>query len=313
MTTIKYIPTYLAAGLGALLSLTACHNDDESQASLPGVPVITAAIYDIASENSSIWHSGQIFGVYMLDSERAPLAANARHIADNRGVTGYLVPEGTALSLPADGSAVSIAAYHPYDADAARADHRTTIAVSEGMAPDAYIRAESGGVSTASPRVTLGFKSQLAQISGRIICSDPSTARIVARIEGAPRSCSYDIVAGRYDGTPECSPIGATVSVLDRAFEFTAVVAATESAAGGPILHITALDRNGRELRTYRPVALGPLLRLSDSRTFAQNTVYKLAGELDAADLRLQYTGTSPICILQWDTDPDEEFGTIIK
>lgn len=299
--------------MGAILSLTACHHDDEPRMTIPAAPVITAAIYDIASENSSIWHSGQAFGVYMLDNERIPLAANARHIADNRGATGYLVPEGAALSLPADGSAVSIAAYHPYDAEASSTGHHTTIAVSEGMAPDAYIRAESSGVSTASPRVTLGFKSQLAQISGRIICDDPATARIVARIEGAPRKCTYDIVAGRYDGTPECSPIGATVRVLDQAFEFTAVVAATESADGGPVLHITALDRNGRELRTYAPVALGSLLRLSDSRTFAPNTVYRLAGELDACDLRLQYTGTSPICILQWDTDPDEEFGTIIK
>ena len=55
------------------------------------------------------------------------------------------------------------------------------------------------------------------------------------------------------------------------------------------------------------------MLELADGRTFKANTVYNLAGNLTAEDVKLQFTGASPICILSWDTDSNEEFGTIIK
>lgn len=309
MTKKLSIPSALALAL----ALSGCHHDDPAPAR-PSALVLTASVYDIATEESSVWHSGQPFGVYMTDSENTPVATNSRHLADNRGVTGYLVPEGTPLYLPADGSQVRVAAYHPYDEHAAANGHRTTIAIRGSMPPDACLWAEAKNISKSSPRATLGFKSQLAQIRARILNDDPATARIVARIEGAPGKCEFDILEGRYTGTPDCSsPIGITVKVNEGAFELDVVVAATESAEGGPGIVVTALDKSGREIRTYPKVAVGEMLGLENGRTFQPNTVYSLAGTIDSDNLYLQFTGSSPICILTWETDPDEEFGTIIK
>lgn len=310
MKNIKIPATLLALAM----SLTGCHDTDDPEAATPPALVLVAAVYDINAESSSIWHSGQAFGVYMLDNDNAPIASNVRHLADNRGVTGYLVPESSSLLFPADGRQVNIAAYYPFDKMAADNDHRTTIAVREGMAADAYVWADARSASAANPRIALGFKSQLSQISARLLNDDPATARIVAQINGAPRSCEFYIPDGRYTGTPDCSsPIGATVKVIEGAFELTAVVAATESSENGPSIEITALDHAGKEIRTYPPVPLGALMELENGRTFEPNTIYKLAGNLGPDKLDMKFTGSSPICILNWGTDPDEESGTIIK
>lgn len=305
----------LTAILPALaLHLTGCTNSDDPETVTQPALVLVGAVYDIDAESSSIWHSGQAFGVYMLNSDQAPIAANVKHLADNRGTTGYLVPEGVSLCFPADGHPVNIAAYYPFDKTAAENDNRTTITVREGMAADACVWAEARNASGANPKVSLGFKSQLSKIQGRLLNEDPATARIVVRVNGAPRSCGFDVINGRYVGTPDCtSPIGATVKVTEGAFEFTAIVAATESTANGPSIEITALDSNGKEIRTYPAVPLGDMLGLSGGRQFEQNTIYNLAGNLSAENVDMRFTGSSPICILNWGTDPDEETGTIIK
>lgn len=307
--------TILTSILPALaLSFTGCHNSDDPEAVNQPALVLVGAVYDIDAESSSIWHSGQAFGVYMLDNDHAPIVANVKHLADNRGTTGYLVPEGSSLYLPADGRAVNITAYYPFDGMAVENGHITTITVREGMAADACVWADARNASGANPKVSLGFKSQLSQIQGRLLNEDPATARIVVRVNGAPRSCGFDVINGRYVGTPDCtSPIGATVKVTEGAFEFTAIVAATESAANGPSIEITALDSNGKEIRTYPAVPLGDMLGLSGGRQFEQNTIYNLAGNLSAENVDMKFTGSSPICILNWGTDPDEETGTIIK
>lgn len=303
----------ITTALTLAFAMSSCRSDDEP-ASAPASLVLMATVYDIDAESSSVWHSGQVFGVYMLAGDNSPVASNVRHIADDRGVTGYLVPSGDALRLPADGSPTSVAAYYPYDESAVSRNHQTTISVREGTAADACLWASASNVASANPKATLGFKSQLAQIHVRLLNDDPAVARIVARISGAPRSCDFDILTGRYTGTPDCgSPIGATVKNLERAFDLTAVVAATHSAPDGPVLEITALDNSGRELRTYPPVALGTMMGLENGRTFEPNTVYNVAGNLAADDLKIQFTGKSPICILSWSDDPDEEFGTIIR
>lgn len=304
---------YISAALALALAMSGCCHDDPSP-TRPSALVLSAAIYDIAAEDASVWHSGEPFGVYMLDGAGAPLSYNARHLADNRGATGYLVPEGTPLYLPSDGSQVSVTAYHPYDEAATSNGNRTTITIRGNMAPDACLWATAKNLSKNQPKATLRFKSQLAQIRARILNDDPATARIVARIEGAPGKCEFDILEGRYTGTPDCSsPLGITVKATEGAFELDVVVAATESAEGGPGIVVTALDKSGREIRTYPKVAVGAMLGLENGRTFMPNTVYNLAGTLDPANLHLQFTGSSPICIITWGTDPDEEFGTIIK
>lgn len=303
----------ISAALALAVVTAGCHSDDEP-APAPASLVLMASVYDIDAESSSIWHSGQVFGVYMLDSDNMPVASNIRHIADNRGVTGYLVPEQNAIYLPADGTPSDIAAYYPYDESAPSNGHQTTISVREGIPADAYLWASVTDVVAANPRATLGFKSQLAQIHLHLLNDDPAVARVVARIYGAPRSCEFDILTGRYTGTPDCgSPIGATVRKLEKAFDITAVVAATQSAPEGACLEITALDNSGRELRTYPPVALGAMMGLVGDRTFEPNTIYNLAGNIGVDELKIQFTGKSPICILSWSDDPDEEFGTIIK
>ena len=296
------------------VALSGCHSNNDPEPQNPTALVLMAAVYGINDGDVSVWHSGQPFGVYMLGSDNTPAAANAQHRADNRGATGYLVPDGAALCLPDDGKQVDIAAYYPYDESAQDNGHTTTITISEGMAPDAFLWARCNNADRNNHRITMKFKSQLAQIRMRILNDDPATARIVARIEGAPRSCRFDVINGCYIGSPACdSPIGVPVTVREGAFECSAVVAAAESAAGGPVLQITALDNSGKEIRRYPPIPLGNMLELADGRTFKANTVYNLAGNLTAEDVKLQFTGASPICILSWDTDSNEEFGTIIK
>ena len=54
-------------------------------------------------------------------------------------------------------------------------------------------------------------------------------------------------------------------------------------------------------------------MELENGRTFESNTIYNLAGNLGPDKLDMKFTGSSPICILNWGTDPDEESGTIIK
>lgn len=312
MNMIRYIT--IAAAMMLALAFTGCRHSDEPEHAAPVALVLSAAVYDIDAETSSVWHAGQEFGVYMLGSGRNPMVSNVRHLADNRGVTGYLVPEAAAMTFPTDGTSVDIAAYYPYDGYAADNGHRTTVAVRDGMAADAYLWADAAGASAAAPRVTLAFKSLLAQIRARILCADSEVARLLVRIDGAPRSCDFDVVNGCYTGTADCSaPTGVTVKVSDGAFDLSATVVAAESAEAGPVMTVTALDADGKQIRTYPPVALGALMGLDNGRTFTPNTVYSLAGSITAGGIDLQFTGKSPICILGWTTDPDEESGIIIK
>lgn len=309
--TKKIIQT---TAIAAALAFSGCHSNNDPEPQNPTALVLMAAVYGIDNGSVSTWHSGQPFGVYMLGSDNSPVAVNSRHIADNRGVTGYLVPDGQALSLPDDGRQVDVAAYYPYDEAAPANGHITTVTISEGMAPDAFLWARAANADRNNPRITMKFKSQLAQIRVRILNDDPATARIVARLEGAPRSCGFDVINGCYTGPAQCdSPIGMPVTVREGAIECTAVIAAAESAVDGPVLQITALDNSGKEIRRYTPVTLGALLELENNRTFKPNTIYNLAGNLTPDVVNLQFTGSSPICILSWDTDTDEEFGTIIK
>lgn len=306
------IPYIIALALA--ISATACSSHDDPVPSSQSALILKADVYDIDAESSSLWHSGQPFGVYMLHGDNIPVESNARYLADNRGVTGYLVPEGNALLFPADGSPVKVAAYYPYSESAITQGHRCTIEVREGTAPDAYLWAAAGNASSSNPCVRLGFRSQLAQLQIRVLNDDPAIARMIVRIENAPRSCAFDILNGLYIGEPDCtSPIGMTVKVCEGAFEITGVVAATMSAEGGPRLVATSVDKSGREIRRYPPVALGAMLKLNNGREFKPNTIYKLAGNINVNELNLQFTGSSPICILNWGFDPDEESGTIIK
>lgn len=312
MMKIKYL--IIPAAITLASAFTGCGEGDEPLPASKTPLVLMASVYDIDSEISSVWHSGQAFGVYMLEGGRTPLVSNERHLADNRGVTGYLVPENSALMFPTDGSSVDITAYYPYDGHAAVNGHRTTVSVKGGTAPDAFLWGDFENASSKSPRVTLEFKSMLSQIRARILDNDPDVARVVARMEGAPLSCGFDVLNGQYIGTPSNdSPIGVTVKVVERAFELSVVVLGAEGAPDGPSLEITALDKNGKEIRKYPSIALGEMLGLDDGCRFSPNTVYNLAGSLSKNGVDLQFTGSSPICILPWTTDPDEEEGTIIK
>lgn len=310
---IKMKRSTISAVLALTMVLGGCHSKDDAPSG-PTPLVLTAAVYDIDAETSSVWHSGEPFGVYMFADNKTPTAANVRYFADNRGATGYLVPDGNAICFPSDQSQVNVASYYPFDESAAANGHTTIVTASEGMAPDGCVWAKASGASALKPRVQMHLKSMLAQISGRILNNDPATARIVARIEGAPRSARLDILSGKYTEMLDCdSPIGVTVKALEGAFEVSAVIVAGESCEDGSKLVLTALDGAGNELRTYPGVALGELLKLGNERLFEPNTVYKIAGDIDAEGVDLRFTGLSSICILSWASDPDEESGTIIK
>lgn len=91
-----------------------------------------------------------------------------------------------------------------------------------------------------------------------------------------------------------------------------ATASAASRAGDGAVLVVVSLDSDGNVIKEYPPVNMEDLLDL-DNGTFAPNTSYNFAGDISSEGLDIQFTGTSPICILNWATDPDEESGTIIK
>lgn len=316
MQNIRFL-LMLPVGVALAIALQGCRHDDNPAPVAEVSAVIVASVYDIDADTPSVWHSGEAFGVYMLGNGNKPLAANARHFADDRGVTGYLVPEGKPLVFPADGAGVAVTAYYPFDPKAADNGDVVTVTVTEGTAPDAYLWAMDPESGVGSPKVTLDFRSTLARIKGRVLCSDPEVAGISARLEGAPRSCGFDVAAGRYVGIPDCnSPIGVAVRKAGGAFDLSAVIVATATAASrageSAYLVVVSLDSDGNVIKEYPPVNMEDLLDL-DNGAFAPNTSYNFAGDISSEGLDIQFTGTSPICILNWATDPDEESGTIIK
>lgn len=297
----------------AALTLCGCNSNDEPTPDSTAL-VITASVSDTGSDATLLWHSGQRFGVYLTETGGNILAANRLHLADDRGTTGYLVPDGEAILLPSDAANLTVTAYYPYDESAAETGHTTLVCVDEKTAGTAYLRATSVGVSLAKPKTSLTFTSILSRVEATIINRWPEAARLVAAIEGAPRSCAYDFLGGHYTGQPVCTPpMGMNFASSGSTFSLSASVAACSASDAGPNLAVKVLDAEGRLLRSLDPIPLGRLLRLTDSRSFEPNTAYKLAGTLSPAGLELQYGGTSAICILNWREDPDEENRTFIK
>lgn len=307
----------------SLLTVTfaACSDKEETQQPAQQPVVLTGEVFSIGTDVGTVWSGGQAIGVYMLKSETQEVVgdyANVKHLADNRGATGYLVPaDNVPMFLPEDGSKVDLRAYYPYSADVTtgttRSERAHTLAVNvdERTKPDGFLYSKnSSGISSNHASATLQLTSMLTVVKINFLCTLEGAHNISAQLLNMPNQGIFDLIEGRftqYDIVPEAQAMtgSKTQETGSVNFAMQAVILPGELNED-MTLTVSVYGPKGETLKSYAPIGLHEVLELQNKQ-LPENTQYDVAAQLTENDnIETQLVGTSAICILNW-TEGDED------
>lgn len=316
--------------LGILaVAFTACGDKEEAQQPARQPIVLTGEIFSTGSDVGTVWSGGQAIGVYMLKNNTQEIVdnyANVKHLADNRGATGYLVPaDNVPMYLPEDGSKVDIRAYYPYSvgvtsgATRSRTVHTLDVTIDEKTKPDGYLYSQNGsGISSGNASATLQLTSILAVVKVNFLCTLKNAHSISAELQHMPTQGAFDLIEGRftqYDIVPgEAQPMTGNKTQETASVTFAMQAVVLPGLLNEDIeLAVSVYDPKGELLKTYTPIELHKVLELQNKQ-LPENTQYDVTAQLtESNDIETQLVGTSAICILNWTGGEEDPEGGIAR
>lgn len=314
-----------------LLSLLASCSSNQEPVDFDRQPVVLKAeIFTIGSDVATVWSGGQAVGVYMVKSSTDELVyANMKHFADNRGTTGYMVPDGNVpMYYPDDGSEVEFKVYYPYDPDASGStvatravEAYTEVRVDEHTAPDGFLYSRNAKGSNANTEAsTVQIKSMLSQVSIDFNCNLDGASKLEAHIKNISTRARFDLMQGMFVeySTEEDAvlPMTGTKQTVggNTVFSMSAVILSGVVPEEAELeLVLTYRDEKNQEVvKKYNPIALKQALDLKQEGAKAEeNTQYNITASLtESDDVATVVESKTAICIYNWagaSGDPDED------
>lgn len=319
--------------LSALLcAATGCSSSDDEPVKQRQPVVLKGEIFALDSDVATVWSGGQAVGVYMVKkgtNEVIDGYANKKHFADNRGVTGYLVPaDNVPMYLPDDGTEVDYRVYYPYDpevktdADASTRSYLesayTEVIVDINTEPDGFLYCRNSKYSTGQKESVIQLKSMLSVVSIQFECP-ADTKSLTATIKGTATKGLFDLMEGQFvnriveenkplkmTGTKESTPESTT-------FTMQSVILSGEVEEKAEIEITTTNTQN--ETTTYSPLPLNQTIEVHETDNKAEeNTQYNVTAQITEgkSEITTEVTSKSSIVVLKWVED-DEEGGGVAR
>lgn len=229
---MKHRLTRLSFLLAAAIATASCSSDEPTEASSPTKQHVALQLSSVVSGMTRVsgtaWESTDKIGVFttpkegtMATQHGSDYDANVLYEIDD-DVTGYnTATEGllanakafaatTPIYLPADGSAVDVYAYHPYDDEITESGD---IAVSAATASQSLATVDLMTAKTASttdnpinalnPTVALLFSHRLSKVTvnvtnGTGYAASEITSHVSVTITGTPNTATYNLYAGTF-------------------------------------------------------------------------------------------------------------------
>ncbi len=320
--------------LSALLcAATGCSSSDDEPVKQRQPVVLKGEIFALGSDVATVWSGGQAVGVYMVKkgtNEVIDGYANKKHFADNRGVTGYLVPaDNVPMYLPDDGTEVDYRVYYPYDpevktdADASTRGYLEPayceVIIDEQTSPDGFLYSRNSNYSTAQKETVIQLKSMLSVVNLQVECP-ADTKSLTATIKGTATKGLFDLMEGQFvkrevevekelpmKGTKESTSESTT-------FKMVAVILSglVEIHSFLEILSVNTQN----EVTTYDPLPLAQIIEVDKTDNVAEeNTQYNVSAQITEGSNQIttKLLDKSSIVILKWVEDEEDPIGGVAR
>lgn len=320
--------------LSALLcAATGCSSSDDEPVKQRQPVVLKGEIFALDSDVATVWSGGQAVGVYMVKkgtNEVIDGYANKKHFADNRGVTGYLVPaDNVPMYLPDDGTEVDYRVYYPYDpevktdADVSTRSYLESayceVIVDKNTAPDGFLYSRNSNYSTAQKESVIQLKSMLSVVNLQVECP-ADTKSLTATIKGTATKGLFDLMEGQFvkrevevekelpmKGTKESTSESTTFTM-----EAVILSGLVEMQSFLEILSVNTQN----EVTTYDPLPLAQIIEVDKTDNVAEeNTQYNVSAQITEGSNQIttKLLDKSSIVILKWVEDEEDPIGGVAR
>ena len=312
----------------AACTVAACSDDKEEPKPARQEVVLEGEILTLGSDKTAQWKGGEEVGIYMLKAGTTEIVdnyANVKHIAEIRDNKLYFVPaDKVPMYFPEDGSEVSIRAYYPY---LEGVKTRTSGWVESAMNNHARIHlvegtltvstcpsaTKEGAIIKAGERASVTLTPMLGAVSVEIQAASQVTAANV-KMNNVYTDASYNFLTGELKPStlgelPFEVNMGSQSSSSHSTIKASSLVipAAVNKEAN---VEITLKD-NQDQVVAQGTVSLNEMLETQENGEMKENTQYNVAVQVtENGEIKTQLKGTSPLLILNWTEDQEEEEGT---
>ena len=303
------------------LAFTSCSKDDNNETVSEPIPVVLSSkVYTMDAENGTILRSGEKFGVFMLKSgtyEPVNGYANVLHTADNYSATGYLIPSGTPMYYPTDGTKVDIVAYFPYDetlsADALsmrsnRADthsnyiYEINLKNQKSAKVDDFLYApQEKEHSSLNAKVQLQMRPVVARI--KIVLeagsdmSEQQMSKLLAYLDNMPTVAKFDLLHGTFLEVGEKEQVEMKLTT-DAATGLITVQALLFPGLIDNDLKLVLKEEGNSGSNVQLILPLHEIFENTE-----KNTEYNVLAKVTSEGIEAELVGTSPIYIEDWQND----------
>ena len=316
-----------------LWAATGCSSSDDEPVKQRQPVVLKGEIFAIGSDVATVWSGGQTVGVYMVKkgtNEVVDNYANKKHFADNRGVTGYLVPaDNVPMYLPDDGTEVDYRVYYPYDPEVKSDLNALTktyhekaykeVTIGEKTKPDGFLFARNAKSNKEEKVVTFQMKSMLSVVNLQIECPK-EIKQLTATIKSTATMAIFDLMEGKFVKrvVEEEKPIqmeGTKASTTESStFTMQAVILSGEVEQEAAIEITTTNEQN--ETTTYNALPLNQTIEVNEADNQAEeNTQYNVSAQITegSSEITTEVTSKSSIVILKWVEDEEDPVGGVAR
>lgn len=306
--------------------VAACSDDKEEPKPARQEVVIEGEILTLGSDKTAQWKGGEEVGIYMVKAGTNEIVdnyANVKHIAEIRDNKLYFVPaDKVPMYFPEDGTAVTIRAYYPYfEGVKTRTSkwveviniHHARISILEGAVSITTSPCATETIITAGQMASLTLEPMLGAVSMEIqVEKMVETANV--KMNNVYTDAIYNFLSGELKPStlgelPFEVNIGSQSSSSHSTIKASSLVipAAVNKEANVEI----SLKDNQDQVVAQGTVQLNDMLETQENGEMKENTLYNVAIQVtENGEIKTQLKGTSPLLILNWTEDKEEEEGT---
>lgn len=300
--------------------VAACSDDKEEPKPARQEVVIEGEILTLGSDKTAQWKGGEEVGIYMVKAGTNEIVdnyANVKHIAEIRDNKLYFVPaDKVPMYFPEDGSAVSFRAYYPYFEGVKtrtwveKKEKHSALLILDGSLSIPCVTKENTAVNSVQT-----VKLKLTPILGALTFEMETSAAISSvnmQMNGVYTKAEFNFLTGEL--------VPATIGQLPVQSNLYTQGSRTVIKAGSLVIPSAINDNanleislkdNQNQVVAQGTVSLNEMLETKENEEIKENTLYNVAIQVtENGEIKTQLKGTSPLLILNWTEDKEEEEGT---